>query len=115
MTAPNTPASTPELCPDCGRPLGELPPFYKLGACVGRKGSSYLPDCREHTITRLRSDLATLQAKLDALVAERAHLDEAAKLLAIEEQPGKDAVMSLAEYYRRVSLWREAHRMKAGR
>ena len=74
MTTPNTTASPPELCPDCG--WVKCPP-----------GCSQLnePHCEAHTkdpwnrfqcarrvVDRLKSDLATTQAKLEsALVADR--------------------------------------------
>ncbi len=62
MTTP-TPASPPELCPDCGRPK------CRKRDVQPRKSEERL-ECYEQTIYRQRSALAALQAKLDALVAE---------------------------------------------
>jgi len=120
MTTPNTPASAPgQVCPDCGRPLGELPPFYKLGTCVGRKGPSYLPDCREHVVTRLRQELATLRASHDALVAERelerAVFDTATRLVKHASWLHCYSDTQLGPYTRELIEQVDAYRAKAGR
>jgi hypothetical protein len=82
---PNTQASTPvQVCPDCGRPLGANPPS-RTGCCYlhifggddGKPGyQMHLLSCQTVTITRLRQELATLQASHDALVAEVDSLPE---------------------------------------
>ena len=81
MTTPNTTASPEqevERCPDCQRLVGRLAwradgAYATDGEClarVSRAGPLYREECKDRTITRLRSDLATLQAKLDARVAD---------------------------------------------
>lgn len=87
-----------ECCPDCQRPncRRDAVQVYKSVERIA---------CYEHTIIRLRSELASLRAL-------SAHNEEAARLLRVEECPGKDTVMSLADYHRRVSSWRAADRAK---
>lgn len=74
-------------------------------------------DCLERGIAARDSDLATLQAKLDALVAERAHLEEAARLCrfcfkhAVENADCTDAEADA--YGETFRAWIAAERAKA--
>lgn len=63
-------------CPDCGLPLA--PDRKTRGArvdlllCGARFSTHYELHCKRVAVTRLRSDLATLQARYDTLVAAHA-------------------------------------------
>jgi len=121
MTTPNTPASPEqegERCPDCQRLVGRLAwradgAYATDGEClarVSRAGPLYREECKDRTITHLRIDLATLQAKLDALVAER-ELERAVVDTACEYRTGMGiSVEKLVHYVDRLL----ASRAKAG-
>lgn len=75
------PASPPvQMCPDCQRPFAETAHQQAHGDwCMYQHSDG----CARRTITSLRQDLATLQAKHDAMVGERWHLEAAARLLRV--------------------------------
>lgn len=68
-------SSPPELCPDCQRPKyrpgGPEDQGDRCESSAWRGPMTQQIKCARLTITRLRLDLATLQAKLDALQTER--------------------------------------------
>ena len=116
MTTPITPAYAPvQLCPDCLRPKHPTAGLgYVLSHCFAGTADG-LAGCRGFTITRLRQDLATLQASHDSLVAELNSLPEHFSLIEFV-----DAGLPLAQastaltVARRVLENAEASRAKGG-
>lgn len=125
MTTTPTPASPPELCPVCMRfPILKAPTGEGCLRFGQVKRDLYATayaeaECYRKGLDLRESALATTQARLDALVAEREHLEEAARLCrftfdhAIDGEECSDAEADT--YGEAFKAWAAADRSKAGR